>query len=113
LVILKRGSFFVVSRIALYKAFTASPPIYASWSASMPHSARPWSAWSCAVLSNPLAPFDPGETAGAAIDEPLRAAGSFATNKVEFMPRERSDHERRLAADDLKQAIEEVHQPIE
>jgi hypothetical protein len=31
----------------------------------------------------------------------------------EFMPRERSDHERHLAADDLRQAIEEVYQPIE
>jgi hypothetical protein len=31
----------------------------------------------------------------------------------EFMPRERSDHDRRLAADDLRPAIEEIYQPIE
>jgi hypothetical protein len=31
----------------------------------------------------------------------------------QFMPGERSDHERRLAADDLRPAIEEVYQPIE
>lgn len=31
----------------------------------------------------------------------------------EFMAGERSDHDRRLAADDLRQAIEEVYQPIE
>jgi hypothetical protein len=29
------------------------------------------------------------------------------------MPRERNDHERRLAADDLRRAIEEVYRPIE
>jgi hypothetical protein len=29
------------------------------------------------------------------------------------MPRERSDHESRLPSDDLRQAIEEVYQPIE
>jgi hypothetical protein len=31
----------------------------------------------------------------------------------EFVPRKRGDHERRLAADDLRQAIEEFYQPIE